>query len=53
MATVNPRGPAITKTIHIGRRYGYRNLKWEPENPIFKQAGASGLSVRDSGTSFS
>jgi succinate dehydrogenase/fumarate reductase flavoprotein subunit len=43
----NPRGLAITKTIHIGCRYGYRNLKWEPESPIFRLAGASGLSVRD------
>ena len=43
----NPRGLAITKTIHIGCRYGYRNLKWEPKSPMFKLAGASGLSVRD------
>jgi hypothetical protein len=43
----NPRGFAITKTIHIGCRYGYRNLKWEPESPIFHLAGASGLTVRD------
>ena len=43
----NTRGLAITKTIHIGCRYGYRNLKWEPQSPIFKLAGASGLSVRD------
>jgi len=43
----NPRGLAITKTIHIGCRYGYRNLKWEPASPMFKLAGASGLTVRD------
>lgn len=43
----NPRGFAITKTIHIGCRYGYRNLKWNPQSPMFKLAGASGLSVRD------
>ncbi|MGA2712982.1 MAG: FAD-dependent oxidoreductase [Bryobacteraceae bacterium] len=43
----NPRGLAITKTIHIGCRYGYRNLKWEPGSPMFKLAGASGLTVRD------
>jgi urocanate reductase len=43
----NPRGLAITKTIHVGCRYGYRNLKWEPDSPIFKLAGASGLSVSD------
>jgi urocanate reductase len=43
----NPRGVAITKTLHIGCRYGYRNLKWDPQSPIFKLAGASGLTVRD------
>ena len=43
----NPRGFEITKTIHIGCRYGYRNLKWNPQSPMFKLAGASGLSVRD------
>jgi hypothetical protein len=42
----NTRSLALTKTIHIGCRYGYRNLKWNPESPMFKQAGASGLSVR-------
>jgi urocanate reductase len=43
----NPRGVAITKTLHIGCRYGYRNLKWDPDSPMFKLAGASGLTVRD------
>ena len=43
----NPRGVAITKTLHIGCRYGYRNLKWDPKSPMFKLAGASGLTVRD------
>jgi urocanate reductase len=43
----NPRGVAITKTLHIGCRYGYRNLKWEPKSPMFKLAGASGLTVGD------
>ena len=43
----NPRGVAITKTLHIGCRYGYRNLKWDPQSPMFKLAGASGLTVRD------
>jgi urocanate reductase len=43
----NPRGVAITKTLHIGCRYGYRNLKWDPNSPMFKLAGASGLTVRD------
>jgi urocanate reductase len=43
----NPRGVAITKTLHIGCRYGYRNLKWDPKSPMFKLAGASGITVRD------
>ncbi len=43
----NPRGVAITKTLHIGCRYGYRNLKWDPNSPMFKFAGATGLTVRD------
>jgi urocanate reductase len=41
------RGAAITKTLHIGCRYGYRNLKWDPKSPMFKLAGASGLTVND------
>jgi hypothetical protein len=40
-------GRAITKTIHIGCRYGYHNLKWEHKSPLFHLAGGSGLSVRD------
>src|ERR1700694_1538230 len=43
----NPRGVAITKTLHIGCRSGYSNLKWDPRSPMFKLAGASGLTVRD------
>ena len=43
----NEGGRAVTKTAHIGCRYGYQNLKWEPGSPIFKQAGASGLTVRN------
>jgi urocanate reductase len=43
----NERGYSITKTIHIGCRYGYRNLKWNPKSPMFDRAGASGLTVRD------
>jgi succinate dehydrogenase/fumarate reductase flavoprotein subunit len=42
----NEGGRAVTKTAHIGCRYGYQNLKWEPGSPIFTQAGASGLTVR-------
>ena len=37
-------GP-ITKTRHIGCRYGYANLKWDPRSPMFQRAGASGLTV--------
>ena len=40
-------GTPIAKTAHIGCRYGYPNLKWNPKSPMFKLAGASGLSVRD------
>jgi urocanate reductase len=42
----NDGGRAVTKTRHIGARYGYENLKWEPKSPIFTQAGGSGLTVR-------
>ncbi len=38
-------GP-ITKTQHIGCRYGYQHLKWDPRSPVFDRAGASGLTVR-------
>ena len=41
------RSLAIAKTYHIGCRYGYVNLKWKPESPMFERAGASGLTVRD------
>src|ERR1700722_2572861 len=43
----NEYGRAITKTIHIGCRYGYQNLKWDPKSPMFGRAGATGLSVED------
>ena len=43
----NEVGYSVTKTIHIGCRYGYRNLKWNPKSPMFDRAGASGLTVRD------
>lgn len=43
----NEGGRAITKTLHIGCRHGYRNLKWKPESPVFKRAGAAGLTVKD------
>jgi hypothetical protein len=43
----NEVGRTITKTIHIGCRYGYQNLKWNPRSPLFDRAGASGLTVQD------
>jgi hypothetical protein len=39
-------GP-ITKTVHIGVRYGYQNLRWRPGSPAFEKAGGSGLTVRN------
>jgi urocanate reductase len=38
-------GP-VTKTRHIGCRYGYQNMKWTPESPVFPRARAGGLTVR-------
>ena len=43
----NEHGLQVAKTIHIGCKYGYRNLKWNPKSPMFDGAGATGLSVRD------
>jgi succinate dehydrogenase/fumarate reductase flavoprotein subunit len=40
-------GRAVTKTLHIGCRWGYQNLKWEPGSPVFGAARASGLTVGD------
>ena len=42
----NDGGRAVMKTRHIGCRYGYINLKWNPRSPMFPLAGASGLTVR-------
>ena len=42
----NEGGRGVTKTRHIGVRYGYENLRWEPQSPMFAQAGGSGLTVR-------
>ena len=39
------RGRTVTKTRHIGARYGYENLRWNPGSPMFSRAGASGLTV--------
>ncbi len=43
----NEHGLQVAKTIHIGCKYGYRNLKWNPKSPMFDGAGATGLSVKD------
>ncbi len=43
----NERGLQVAKTIHIGCKYGYRNLKWNPKSPMFDGAGATGLTVRN------
>ena len=40
-------GRAVSKTKHIGCRYGYVSLKWRPDSPLFHLAGASGLTVND------
>jgi len=40
-------GAPISKTKHIGCKYGYVNLKWNPESPMFKLVGASGLTVEN------
>lgn len=41
------RGSPITKTRHIGCRYGYINLRWNAESPVFPQVRGSGLTVSD------
>ena len=40
-------GIAISKTRHIGCRWGYQSLIWQPDSPMFDLARASGLTVRD------
>ena len=40
-------GQNVTKAGWIGCQYGYVNLTWQPDSPIFPKARASGLSVRD------
>lgn len=42
----NDGGRSVTKTRHIGVRYGYENLRWDPNSPMFEQAGGSGLTIR-------
>jgi succinate dehydrogenase/fumarate reductase flavoprotein subunit len=40
-------GPAITKTRHIGTRWGYISLYYEPDSPIFHLCKATGLTLTD------
>ncbi len=40
-------GSAITKTRHIGCRWGYSSLVYQPESPMFHLARATGLTVED------
>jgi succinate dehydrogenase/fumarate reductase flavoprotein subunit len=40
-------GPAITRTRHIGCRWGYTSLVFETDSPIFHLAKATGLTVTD------
>src|SRR6516162_9138887 len=40
-------GSAITKTRHIGCRWGYATLVYQPESPMFFLAKATGLAVTD------
>jgi succinate dehydrogenase/fumarate reductase flavoprotein subunit len=43
----NETGAAITKTRHIGCRWGYASLVYEPDSVMFAQAKATGLTVKD------
>jgi succinate dehydrogenase/fumarate reductase flavoprotein subunit len=40
-------GVWITKTAHVGCRWGYNSLVWEPDSVMFPQARATGLTVED------
>ena len=40
-------GAAITKTRHVGCRWGYSSLVYEPDSPMFRLARATGLTVKD------
>jgi succinate dehydrogenase/fumarate reductase flavoprotein subunit len=40
-------GPAITKTRHVGTRWGYLSLYFELDSPIFPLCKATGLTVTD------
>jgi urocanate reductase len=43
----NESGSAITKTRHIGCRWGYSSLTFGPESKLFPLAKATGLTVSD------
>jgi succinate dehydrogenase/fumarate reductase flavoprotein subunit len=43
----NETGAAITKTRHIGCRWGYSSLVYEPDSIMFPLAKATGLTVKD------
>ena len=36
--TANEIGRTVTKTRHIGCKYGYQNLKWNAKSPMFDRA---------------
>ncbi len=36
-------GIYMSKTLHIGCRWGYSSLHWQPDSPIFDRVRASGL----------
>jgi succinate dehydrogenase/fumarate reductase flavoprotein subunit len=40
-------GQNVTKAGWIGCQYGYVNLSWQPDSPIFSRARATGLFVKD------
>ena len=40
-------GQPVTKPGHIGCQYGYVNLSFLPDSPVFNKARASGLRVHD------
>jgi succinate dehydrogenase/fumarate reductase flavoprotein subunit len=40
-------GAQITKTRHLGCRWGYSSLVYEPDSPMFRLARATGLTVKD------
>jgi len=43
----NDSSAQITKTRHIGTRWGYSTLVYEPDSPMFSVARATGLTVKD------